>query len=137
MKLASRPLSRALPAPRRHASHESDHTFQPASFAASLANHKNNDPLFSIACTLFSIHNSSHPYYFLSHAHSLPKTPGGGRQQPSRIGISSITPIKSKRFAKIAPKSNRMQTFYDTPQGVGVRCPVVQLHPPAIIWTAA
>src|SRR5271165_1836628 len=34
-------------------------------------------PLFSTPYTLFSIHNSAHPFSFVNTAHSLPKTPGG------------------------------------------------------------
>src|SRR5271165_5398395 len=54
--------------------------------ASPLHSSQNRDPLFSIACALFSIHNFVYPHYFLSPAHSLPKTPGGG------IGISNQTP---------------------------------------------
>src|SRR5271165_4382154 len=38
---------------------------------------QNSAPLFSTPYTLFSIHNSAHPFSFVNTAHSLPKTPGG------------------------------------------------------------
>src|SRR5271166_5016695 len=52
-------------------------------YFAVLPRHKNRDPFFSTACTLFSIQNSAHPLSFLNPTHSLPKTPGGS------IGISN------------------------------------------------
>src|SRR5271155_1154880 len=81
--------------------------------------HEKHDPLFSITSALFSIHNSAYPHYFLPPTHSLPKTPAGGYPPSSQIATPPLTPIKSKRSTKIAPNSNGMKTFYDTP-GVGV-----------------
>jgi hypothetical protein len=85
---------------------------------AKLPNRQGCDPLFSIRCALFLIHNSAYPHYFLWPAHSLQKTPGGGGLIPNFPPELSLTPIKSKRYAKTAPKPNKMKTMYDTP-GVG------------------
>src|SRR5271165_633957 len=59
----------------------------------------NSAPLFSTPYTLFSIHNSAHPFSFVNTAHSLPKTPGGSIGIANQIfGLSSIslaTPLES------------------------------------------
>src|SRR5271165_3347311 len=56
---------------------------------------KDRDPLFSMPYTLFSIYNFSHPLYFLSPAHSLPKTPGGGVSTFLRNSPGLVTPLES------------------------------------------
>src|SRR5271165_7694133 len=65
------------------------------SLPRSFASLENCDPLFSMPYTLFSIYNFSHPLYFLSPAHSLPKTPGGGVSTLLRNSPGLVTPLES------------------------------------------
>src|SRR5271165_2292833 len=82
---------------------------------------QNSAPLFSTPYTLFSIHNSAHPFSFVNTAHSLLKTPGvsiGISNQffglssvslatplesalPRNPTSPSITPIESTRFLTV------------------------------------
>src|SRR5208337_1551632 len=70
-------------------------------------------PLFSTPYTLFSIHNSAHPFSFVNTAHSLPKTPGGS------IGIANQI-FSDRRPSKDYPV---------TPLGSAL--PQTQTSPPA------
>ena len=79
-----------------------------------------HDPLFSTACALFSIHNFAHPFYFVTAAHSLPKTPGGGVDRSNQTPLVPVTPIESYSFARIAPKPNGILLFHHDPRGRGV-----------------
>ena len=49
-----------------------------SAITATLIAPQNLNRLFSITYALFLIHNFVYPLYFLTAAHSLPKTPGGG-----------------------------------------------------------
>src|SRR5271165_6577313 len=85
---------------------------------------QNRDPLFSMACALFSISILLYLFYFLHVAHSLPKTPGVGVGMLSptdRSAFRPLTPMKSKRFTRILRNHFRMKTFRDTPGGGGIR----------------
>ena len=77
------------------------------------------DPLFSRACALFSIHNSTHPSCFVKAAHSLPKTPGGGVGLSGQIPNTPLTPIESYSFARITPKPNGILLFQHDPRAWG------------------
>lgn len=78
-------------------------------------------PLFSIACTLFSTRNSAHPFYFLSPAHSLPKTPGGGGStglsKQSICFPAHLTTIESICFPPIRSNPFRILLFRNTEGG--------------------
>src|SRR5277367_4812186 len=76
-------------------------------------------PFFSTACALFLIRNSVYPSCFVEPAHSLPKTPRGTPGLSNQIPTVSLTPIESKRSARIAPNPCRMKTFHATPGGWG------------------
>src|SRR5271165_3518038 len=90
-----RPIS---PTPPPHFRRSFPHYFVTSSPRSS-ALPQNRSPLFSIPYTLFSIHNSAHPLYFLKPAHSLPKTPGGSIGISNQFfGLSSVslaTPLES------------------------------------------
>jgi hypothetical protein len=88
------------------------------------------DPLFSIVCALFLIHNSAHLFSFVATAHSLPKAPGGrGRIGPSNQIFSNqslsdqipefpsppLTPIESHSFMNAPSNPFRMTFFRKTP----------------------
>src|SRR5271165_5461142 len=84
------------------------------SFPHSSALPQNSAPLFSIPYTLFSIHNSAHPFSFVNTAHSLPKTPGGWvsptfSQNPPR----PVTPLESALPRN--PKSPSANPIESTP----------------------
>ena len=76
-------------------------------------------PLFSIACTLFSIHNFAHPLSFVRTTHSLPKTPGVWCPTNSPFSISGATPTESHCFATIPHNPHRITLFHKH-RGVGV-----------------
>src|SRR5271156_5583915 len=84
---------------------------------------QNSHPLFSIPSTLFSKSISIYPQHSLNVAHSLPKTPGGSIGPSSQDFALDLTPLESKRFAKIEPTPLRITLIRDTP-GVGVYTPV-------------
>ena len=115
MKVPLRPLSRPFHAARRmnstRRSEDSQRLPLPTVCSASLLCRKKNDPLFSIACTLFSIRNSPYPDYFLSPAHSLPKTPGGAGTAASQFRSSRVTPMESISFANVPSNPFRMILF--------------------------
>jgi hypothetical protein len=75
------------------------------------------DPLFSIGCTFFSIHNFPHPLSFLPTTHSLPKTPGVRCPIGSPVPIPA-TPTESHCFTTISRNPHRITLFHKTP-GVG------------------
>src|SRR5271156_1101934 len=78
-------------------------------------------PLFSIACTLFSIHNFAHPLSFVRTTHSLPKHPGVALLLPKQIRHQSpgLTPTESNCFATIPSNPHRITLFHKR-RGVGV-----------------
>src|SRR5271170_8042905 len=68
-------------------------------------------PLFSIACTLFSIHNFAHPLSFVRTTHSLPKTPGVWCPTNSPFSISGATPLESHCFTTTPSNPHRITLF--------------------------
>src|SRR5271155_1408658 len=82
-------------------------------------NLQNRAPLFSIHCTLFSIHNFTHPLSFVRTAHSLPKHPGAWYPTGSPFSISGATPTESHCFAINSGKPHRI-TLFHRHWGVGV-----------------
>ena len=78
-------------------------------------------PLFSIACTLFSIHDFTYPLSFVRTTHSLPKHPGVALLLPKQIRHQSpgLTPTESHCFATIPHNPHRITLFHKH-RGVGV-----------------
>jgi hypothetical protein len=116
---ASSPQLPDLPCHIRSASHSSQHGFLTSLSRTSVLTQK-LDPVFSIACALFSIHNFAHPFYFVIAAHSLPKTPGGRVRSSNRIPPVLVTSIESYSFTRITPKPNGILLFQHDPGGGGL-----------------
>jgi hypothetical protein len=83
--------------------------------------------LFSIAYTLFLIHNVVHPLYFLTAAHSLPKTPGGGGSQLSKNSPKSRASSSIRRsyetFHHAIPAVSTRHLHYRDPSQIRARTP--------------
>jgi len=106
---ATPPANYPVSAPR--AKHDSPFSYLVTSSRRPAGFLQKPGPFFSITYTLFSIHNFVHPLYFVSTAHSLPKTPGGGGPLYPKFLTVRITLIESHCFANARSNPFRILLF--------------------------
>jgi hypothetical protein len=91
---------------------------------AQALNHEKHAPFFSTTYTLFSIHNVSQPFSFVTTAHSLQKTPGGAVSSTHKFSdthSARVTPTESISFALFLCNPFRILLFRNRGVGVGYR----------------
>jgi hypothetical protein len=90
----------------------------------SSAKSRKHAPFFSTTYTLFSIHNVSQPFSFVTTAHSLQKTPGGAVSSTHKFSdthSARVTPTESISFALFLCNPFRILLFRNRGVGVGYR----------------